>query len=104
MSQTENTIELVSITKIPYVGSGSADRFVKGFKCLKKDLNNLPVTDDMASGSFADALDTGDHAEYSAVTKQWYTWVKESVASLSSRMDDLEVKAVIGSVQEQSTS
>ncbi len=36
MSQTENTIELVSITKIPYVGSGSADRFVKGFKCLKK--------------------------------------------------------------------
>ena len=68
MSQTENTIELVSITKIPYVGSGSADRFVKGFKCLKKDLDNLPVTDDMASGSFADALDTGDHAEYSAVT------------------------------------
>ena len=104
MSQTENTIELVSITKIPYVGSGSADRFVKGFKCLKKDLDNLPVTDYISSVSFADALDTGDHAEYSAVTKQWYTWTKESVASLSSRMDDLEVKAVIGSVQEQSTS
>lgn len=104
MSQIESTIELVSITKVPYTESASKDRFIKGFKCLKEDFDNLPITDDMASGSFADALDTGDHAEYSAVTKQWYKWTKESVASLSSRMDDLEVKAVIGSVKEQTTS
>lgn len=40
------------------------------YKCLQKDVNNLPV--DVLTGSTCYVIDTGDFLMFEATTEQWF--------------------------------
>lgn len=47
-------------------------KVLRGYELLSTDVDKLPTSDNLMTGSSAYCIDTGDYYKYEATTKQWY--------------------------------
>lgn len=74
MAEVANgSIVCIGVSKTPYiVGDDGKSEFIKEFRALRADFDNLPTDEDLATGSNVLFLDTSEYAEYHSPTKTWY--------------------------------
>lgn len=63
--------ELEETTSVRFVGTGIKDS-IRNYEGLSKDVSNLPIADELATGSSFLALDTAEVYKYEETTKRWY--------------------------------
>ena len=65
-----NSVVVTSSTNMTL--EGGVIKILRGYELLSTDVDKLPTSDDLMTGSSAYCIDTSDYYKYEATTKQWY--------------------------------